>query len=200
MLVASLVAWPVPLVPIQLLWINLVTDGLPALALASDPVDPSAMNRLPRPSEEQLVDRGFLIRLGLTGCLSASVALAAFGYAWLDVHDLSLARTYAFTALVFEELLRSLTARSRHHPTWTRAGFPNPRLLTVVVASIVLQAGILLIPELHAWFGVHPISLPEIGALLALGALPSLILDVSKLLPHREPAAQPSRPTRATVT
>jgi len=186
MLVASLVAWPVPLVPIQLLWINLVTDGLPALALASDPVDPAAMSRPPRPSEEQLVDRPFLVRLLLTGSLSAAVALAAFGHAWLQHHDLALARTYAFTALVFEELLRSLTARSLHSPTWTRAGFPNPRLLVVVAASIVLQAGILLMPELHAWFGVSPISLPEIGELLALGAIPSLVLDMSKLFNRRK--------------
>jgi Ca2+-transporting ATPase len=185
MLVASLVAWPVPLVPIQLLWINLVTDGLPALALASDPVDPSAMSRPPRPSEEQLVDRAFLLRLLVTGALSAIVALAAFGYAWLMARDLSLARTYAFTALVFEELLRSLTARSRHHPSWTRAGFPNPRLLVVVVASIVLQTGILLMPSLHAWFGVHPISLLEICALLALGAIPSVMLDLWKVMGGR---------------
>ena len=200
MLVASLVAWPVPLVPIQLLWINLVTDGLPALALASDPVDPTAMNRPPRASDEQLVDRTFLVRLLLTGALSASVALAAFGYAWITERDLALARTYGFTTLVFEELLRSLTARSQHSPTWTRAGFPNPRLLGVVFASILLQTGILLIPALHPWFGVHTISLPEIGALLALGALPSLVLDLSKLIGRRKEMRGPTDlPQRVTA-
>lgn len=196
MLIASVIAWPVPLLPIQLLWINLVTDGLPALALASDPVDRTAMNRPPRPSEEQLVDRRFLIRLLLTGCMSAAVALAAFGYAWVVEQDLTRARTYAFTALVFEELLRSLTARSIHNPTWTRAGFPNPRLLIVVVASIVLQTGILLLPSLHDWFNVQLITLPEIGALLILGAVPSLILDVSKVLSRKKPMWERNQPPR----
>ena len=82
MFVAALVGWPLPLLPVQLLWINLVMDGLPALALATDPIDPGVLTRLPRPQEAQLLDWRFGKRIALVGCLTAGVALGAFAYAW----------------------------------------------------------------------------------------------------------------------
>src|ERR1043166_4943496 len=69
MLIAGLVGWPLPLLPIQLLWINLVTDGLPALALATDPIDPDVLTRPPRRSDTELIDRSFLRRSLLVGSL-----------------------------------------------------------------------------------------------------------------------------------
>ena len=80
MLVAALVGWPLPLLPLHLLWINLVTDGLPALALATDPIDPNVLTRPPRPPRAQLIDRDFLRITALTGFLTALAALAAFAY------------------------------------------------------------------------------------------------------------------------
>ena len=78
MLMAGLIGWPLPLLPIQLLWINLVTDGLPALALATDPIDSDVLRRPPRRQNAQLIDRAFLRRIIGTGVLTAGVAMLAF--------------------------------------------------------------------------------------------------------------------------
>ncbi len=78
MLVAGLIGWPLPLLPIQLLWINLVTDGLPALALATDPIEPDVLARPPRDPQSEIINRAFFARLALTGALTAAAALSCF--------------------------------------------------------------------------------------------------------------------------
>ena len=117
MFIAALLGWPLPLLPIQLLWINLVTDGLPALALATDPIDPDVLTRPPRRPEAQLIDWAFF---------------TAHRPGWLPhrwrcperlclrvVHDGSLARARnaAFSVLVIEELLRAFSSAVTHAPS-----------------------------------------------------------------------------------
>ena len=106
MTVCVVVGLPVPLLPIHLLWINLVTDGLPALCLATDPIDPDVMKRRPRRRSERITDRGFLGTMFLTGFLTAGVSFAVYLYG-LKTETEALARTHAFAVLVFAELLRS---------------------------------------------------------------------------------------------
>ena len=121
MLVATLVGWPMPLTPLHLLWINLVTDGLPALALATDPVEPNVLNRPPRRPDAQLIDRGFMRLTLLTGTLTAAVTLAAFAYEYFVDGNLNQARDAAFTVLVIAELMRSFGARSAEMTVWQPA-------------------------------------------------------------------------------
>src|SRR5262249_55248215 len=128
MLIASLVGWPLPLLPIQLLWINLITDGLPALALATDPIDPPVLTRPPRRQDAQLIDRTFLQRIVLTGVLTAGVALIAFSYEFYADNNVEDARNAAFSALVIAELLRSFGARSETQTIWQVGLFSNMRL------------------------------------------------------------------------
>jgi P-type Ca2+ transporter type 2C len=126
------------LLPIHLLWINLVTDGLPALCLATDPIDPDVMKRQPRHRLERITDRSFLRTMFFTGFLTAGVAFAVYFYV-LQSETTEKARGYAFAVLVFAELLRSFGARSETKPVWHISLFTNVNLLIVVAISIGFQ-------------------------------------------------------------
>jgi Ca2+-transporting ATPase len=182
MFLAALFGWPLPLLPIQLLWINLVTDGLPALALATDPIDPGVLARPPRPQGAQLIDRDFLQRIALIGCLTAGVALSAFAYEWYVDGSLAEARNAAFSVLVIAELLRAFGARSDAKTVWQVGLFSNLRLFVIVVASFALQLAIHHFSALHMLFGTAPISLRQCIAWIALGAVPLMVLELQKVL------------------
>jgi Ca2+-transporting ATPase len=185
MLVAVLVGWPLPLLPIHLLWINLVTDGLPALALATDPIDPDVLARPPRPPAAPVMARAFLVRLVLVGCLDAAVTLAAFTLRLEATGDVAEARSAAFAVLVLAELFRSFAARS---PTRTIAEvglLSNARLLLVVAASLALQAAIHQVPALRVVFDTVPIAAGDVLAGVGLGLVPLVVLETAKLVRRR---------------
>jgi Ca2+-transporting ATPase len=182
MLVAAVMGWPLPLLPLHLLWINLVTDGLPALALATDPIEPNVLTRPPRPPQGQLIDRDFLKLTALTGCLTALTALAAFAYEFYLDEGLDHARDAAFTALVIAELMRSFGARSNVLTVWQVGLFSNMRLFLIVAASFALQLAIHHIPALQTLFSIGPISLAECAAWMGLGFIPLAALELRKVL------------------
>ena len=138
MTVCVVAGLPVPLLPIHLLWINLVTDGLPALCLATDPIDPDVMKRRPRRRSERITDRSFLGTMFLTGFLTAGVSFAVYLYG-LKTETEELARTHAFAVLVFAELLRSFGCRSETKPVWRIPLLSNLNLLLIVGLSFGLQ-------------------------------------------------------------
>src|SRR4029453_12998259 len=139
MFIAALVGWPLPLLPIQLLWINLVTDGLPALALATDPIAPGVLTRPPRHQDVQLLDRSLLVRIAWTGMITAGVALAAFAYEFYGNDNLAQARNAAFSTLVIDELLRAFSARSTEQTIWQIGLLSNLRLFGIVTVSLLFQ-------------------------------------------------------------
>ncbi len=191
MLAAGLAGLPVPLLPVQLLWINLVTDGLPALALATDPIDPGVMRRPPRPASAQLADGAALRGLLLTGALTAAVSLAAYGFELSRGAELAVARNAAFSTLVFAELLRAFGARSATRLLHEIGIFSNLRLLAIVGASFGLQLAIHHQPNLARLFDVSPLSLAQCAAQIALGCVPLLALELRKLwLRSRESRSQ----------
>jgi Ca2+-transporting ATPase len=180
MFLAAVLGWPLPLLPLQLLWINLVTDGLPALALVTDPIDPDVLTRPPRPAEAELVDWKFLQRIVLIGCLSAGVTLSAFAAAWYTQGRLADARSAAFFVLVSEELLRAFSARSPVKTIWQVGLLSNIRLVLVVLASFALQLAIHDLPALQRLFGTTALSFGQGVAWLALGAVPLTVLELGK--------------------
>ncbi|MDP2324153.1 MAG: cation transporting ATPase C-terminal domain-containing protein, partial [Gammaproteobacteria bacterium] len=190
MLIAALVGWPLPLLPLHLLWINLVTDGLPALALATDPADPDVLNRPPRRPDAQLMDSDFLRLTALTGILTAGVTLAAFAYELYIDANLEQARNAAFTALVISELMRSFGARSNVMTVWQAGLLSNIRLFLVVMASFALQLAIHHVGPLQTLFGTAPVTLNQCLAWTALGCIPLLVLEGRKIL-RRTGAADP---------
>ena len=133
-----LLGLPAPLLPIHLLWINLVTDGLPALCLATEPIDPDVMKRRPRPPAERIVDRRFMLRLTLAGVLGAGVSFGVFLHG-LRTGSVEVARSLAFTSLVFIELLKAFSFRSETKAVWQIPLFSNLQLVLVAAGSFGLQ-------------------------------------------------------------
>ena len=190
MLVAAILGWPLPLLPIQLLWVNLVTDGFPAIALATDPIDPAVLARPPRRPEDALLDCRALGRLVAIGAMSAAVTLVIFG-GELARGDLAQARNAAFTVLVFEELFRSFSARSDTKTVWEVGLFSNLRLLTVVAATFGLQLAMHHVPGLAAIFGGRPVTLDRYVTWVAIALVPVSVIELTKLA-RRRPGARPA--------
>jgi Ca2+-transporting ATPase len=141
-LFAAGVNWPVPLVPIQLLWINLITDGLPALALAMEKPAVDVMQRLPRRSSEPFFTRERGWRITLHGLLMASAMIG--GFAWGYRHGgVAYAQAMAFYVTTFAQLLFSFACRSQHSTLAQLGVFSNPWLTGAVVISGALQVALL---------------------------------------------------------
>ncbi|MDP2315287.1 MAG: cation-translocating P-type ATPase [Pseudomonadota bacterium] len=180
MLGAAIVGLPLPLLPVQLLWINLVTDGLPALALVVDPVDADVLTRPPRKPEEPMLGRSEWATVVFTGLLQAGVALGVFAWV-LREEGLGEAQNMAFTTLVFGELFRAFAARSPTKLFWEVGAFSNLRLLGVVVLSVALQLALHHVPVAQEIFRLTPLSLADCLLSLALGLVPVTVLELAKL-------------------
>jgi Ca2+-transporting ATPase len=182
MLVASLLGWPAPLLPIQLLWINLVTDGLPALALSLERPEPGIMTRRPRPPKESLLTARVGWSIAFQGLLIGTVGLIAFGVSYSKSHDAESARAMTFCVVVYAELLRSLAARSQTLTLAQLGFFSNPALLLAVVVSGLLQVSVAIVPFAERVFDVPAHNRHEwlLIALLALG--PVTLIEFGKLV------------------
>jgi Ca2+-transporting ATPase len=189
MTVCVVIGLPTPLLPIHLLWINLVTDGLPALCLATDPIDSDVMKQRPRARRERITDSGFLPTMFLTGVLTAGVSFAVYFYG-LRSETPELARTHAFAVLVFAELLRSFGARSETRPIWRMNFLANFNLLAVVAVSFGLQVWSHHNALLAKFLKTSLMSAGDCLMLLAVSTLPLLVLEARKVFLPRHRAQQ----------
>ncbi|MEP6918565.1 MAG: HAD-IC family P-type ATPase, partial [Acidobacteriota bacterium] len=181
MLVAALGGLPLPLLPLHLLWINVVTDGLPALALVVDPPEEDVLQRAPRHPAERMLGRAEWRFIITTGLLQAAATLSVFVWA-LNARDLSGARSLAFSVLVFGELFRAFAARSTTRLFWEVGAFTNLRLLGVILFSVVMQIGIYYIPAAQAVFDVGPLSASDCALTLLVALVPVTVIEVAKLV------------------
>lgn len=181
MLTAALAGWPLPLLPLHLLWINVVTDGLPALALVVDPPEEDVLRRPPRHPDEPMLGRPQWQFIVTTGLLQAIATLAVFVWA-LNARDLVEARNLAFSVLVFGELFRAFAARSTTRVFWEVGAFTNIRLLGVVAFSVLLQLGIHHIPAAQAVFEIGPLSAADCALTLLVAMGPVTAIEVTKLV------------------
>ncbi len=182
MLLATLFGLPLPLLPVQLLWINLVTDGLPALALAVDPADANLMQRPPRPPQEQFLTRARLLRLFVQGTFIAVITLLTFLYCLYGMDlNLDLARTLTFTVMVLAQLFHALNNRSEDRSIFALGLWTNKPLLATVGLSALLQAGIVSWPPVQNIFKVAPFD-PEHWVLaIGTGMLPLVAMEIWKV-------------------
>ena len=178
-----IIGLPAPLLPIHLLWINLVTDGLPALCLATDPIDSEVMARHPRHRSERITNRRFLRTMLLTGALTAGVAFSVYVYV-LRTGSTEAARAAAFAVLVFAELLRSFGARSETKPVWRIPFFTNTSLVVVVALSLGVQVWSQHNATLQRFLQTAYLPFSDCLGLLLLGAIPLAVLEAAKRLPH----------------
>ena len=181
MLVATLIGWPTPLVPVHLLWINLVTDGLPALALAMEPPEPDLMRRRPRRSNESMLSwsMGGVV-LG-QGALLAIVGLVAFGISYNHNGDVTQARTMTFCVVVYGELFRALAARSSIWTFWQLGPATNPYVFAAVAISALLQVSIIALPFTRTIFEASSHTPLEWLLLVLLALAPVTVIELTKL-------------------
>lgn len=135
---AILLGFPSPLLPIQLLWVNLVTDGLPALALGMDPAELDVMSQPPRNTKEGILTRRRWRDMVIEGFIMGTAALLAFLIIDIDFND-DIARTVAFTTLSFSQLVHALNNRSEHISLFKLGLFTNKILIGTVIGSAILQ-------------------------------------------------------------
>jgi Ca2+-transporting ATPase len=180
MMLCIVIGLPVPLLPIHLLWINLVTDGLPALCLATDSIDPDVMRRRPRARAERITNRSFIMRVLLAGGVTAAVCFGVFLWARSN-GDLEFARSTTFNALVFCELFKSFAFRSEMKPLWRLSVLSNIQLPLVVAASFGLQLLLNHVDFLSRTLKTVTPSWNERWLLLGLGFLPLIVLEAVKL-------------------
>lgn len=184
MFVAVLLGWPVPLLAVQILWLNLVTDGLAALALGLEKPEPGVMRRKPRRPTEPLIGWGDARRIVAHGLLSAAAALLGFWVVWRsDDANLAEAQVVAFCVLGLAQLLYAFACRSRDLTAFALGLFTNPALLLTVGVSALLQMIVILVPALHPVFGVEAYpTLGEWGLIVGLSVLPAAVVEVVKSL------------------
>jgi Ca2+-transporting ATPase len=173
----------VPLIPLQILWMNLVTDGLPALALAVEPPEPDIMTRPPFNPKESIFDRGlgsYIIRIGIVfGILT--IGLMEFSYNNPDATWQAHWKTIVFTTLCLAQLVHALAVRSDNRLLIEMNFFSNPFLLGAVVVTALLQLVLLYVPPISQFFGTDPLTLPELGACLVICALILVWIEGEKL-------------------
>ena len=170
LLLAPFLGLPLPLLPIQILWINLVTDGLPGLALAVEPAEANVMRRPPRPVGEGVFARGLGVHVLWVGLFMAALALAA--QAWFVDAGAAQAQwqTITFTMLCFVQLGHVLAVRSERESLFTQGLLSNKPLVGAVVLAIALQLAIIYVPALNRLFKTQALSAAEL-ALTAAGAV-----------------------------
>jgi P-type Ca2+ transporter type 2C len=184
MLLASLAGLPLPLIPLQLLWVNLVTDGLPALALVMDPPPRDALTRPPRPPAQAMLGVPEWRRILSIGALESAVVLSAFVWSMRD-GTVEHARGVAFSTLVFCEVFRAFTARSRRLVYWQVGVFTNVHLLAVVAFSAILQLALPYVPTAARLLHLDAMHFTDSAVALALGLVPVSLLEMGKLLVGR---------------
>ncbi len=181
--IAVLAGWPTPLTAIQLLWLNLLTDGAPALALGMEKGDPDTMDRPPRPPREPIINQVMVIRIAIMTVALTAVVLAAFLLGLRRSVDL--AETMAFVTLAFAELPIAYTTRSERYPLLKLGVFSNIWMQRAVGLSIVLILAVIYVPFLNAPFNTVPLTLEHWQVILPLALIPAVVAEVTKLFLRR---------------
>jgi len=174
---ALLVSLPLPLLPLQLLWINLVTDGLPAIALGMEPYEPDIMKRKPRNPKENVLDKPSIEFILMVGVIIAAMTLYMF---YLELPDVARARTMAFSALVVLEMFVAISFRSPKYLFGYDIG-SNKVLWVSILASIALQFAIVYIPFFNSIFDTVPLSLADWGRLFVAAFAMLAAIELNKV-------------------
>ena len=154
--IAIISNWPAPLLPIQILWINLVTDSLPALALSVDPADPDVMRRKPIDAKKGIMNKSFLSRILLQGAMIGGLSLTAFLIGMQT--SVAVGQTMTFAVLALAQITHVLNVRSEYHSAF-RNMFKNKMLLGALTIVLFLMLIVLEVPQLHEIF--HLVSLSQ---------------------------------------
>ncbi|MGJ9458801.1 calcium-translocating P-type ATPase, SERCA-type [Oceanobacillus sp. CF4.6] len=180
MLFAMLLALPLPLIPVQILWVNLVTDGLPAMALGLDQAEGDVMKRSPRNPREGIFSRGLGYKIISRGILIGLVTLIGFVVTYQNNPDnLIFAQTTAFTTLVLAQLIHVFDCRSEHS-IFSRNPFENIYLVFAVLSSLLLLLVVVYWPPLQPIFHTVSLAFRDWMLIVALAAIPTVLFGFTK--------------------
>jgi Ca2+-transporting ATPase len=185
MFLAPFLGMPLPLLPIQILWINLMSDGLPALALTVEPAEQDTMERPPHSSSEQLFSRGMGWDIIWIGFLTGLVSLGT-GYGYWRMNTDSNWQTMLFTILTFSETTIALAVRSERNSLFQIGWFSNIPLLGAIALTLGLHLLVLYLPLLQNLFQTTALSLPELGLSLGMSTLVFWAIEGKKWLLRRK--------------
>ncbi len=183
MLLAPLIGMPLPLLPLQILWVNLVTDGLPALALGVEPAEQDVMRRSPYPPSESILSRGMGWQILGNGLLVGLVSLGAGYWYWRSAQPEW--QTMTFTVLTFAQLALALAFRSERYSLFRIGLFSNMLLLAAVALTFILQLAVVYLPFLQDLFDSVPLSPLELALCLLLGLAVFISVEMEKWLMRR---------------
>ena len=178
-LYASLMELPVPFSAAHLLFINLLTDSLPAIALGLEPHTDEVMREKPRPRNEDILTKPFLLSVGMEGPVIAAATITAF-YLGLSYGGAAAGQTMAFSTLCLSRLFHGFSCKSQHPVLLTRKFWNNRALLGAFAAGSLLLGLVLLVPALESLFSVAPLSIGMIGAVVGLAFCSMLTIQLLK--------------------
>lgn len=175
---------PLPLAAIQILLINLVTDGLPAVALSADPYEPNPMKRRPREKSERIYNgtAAFIVHYPIIMTLAA---IAVFYYTYTATNDLVRAQTATFLTVACSELYQAFAARSLRYPALRVGLFRNRWLVLAVLSSFIIAVSVIYVPFLNPIFGTTPLAAFEFIIILAIASLGFMYLESYKYIKSR---------------
>jgi len=181
MFVATVAGWPLPLLPLQILWLNLVTDVFPALALTKEPAEPGIMQRLPLDTRRPYPPTAFVRSILLQGALLAGATLAAFAWALGASADVSRATTVAFLTLGFAQLIHVFNSRFETGSALGRRMFSNSAIQGAIAVTLVLQLSTIYVPGLQAVLKTVMLT-PREWLVVAMASLaPAIIIEGFRL-------------------
>jgi Ca2+-transporting ATPase len=187
---ALLLGMPLPLLAVQVLWINLVADSLPAIALTVEPGEPDVMRLPPRPRSEPVLSREMLFYVFGIGLFTDLVLLPVFAWYLAAAASTEVARTVMFAAVGIDSLIYVFAVKSFRRPIWRIAPFSNVPLVLAVLAGFALMGLALTHPFFQAMFEVRPLALSDLGVLLMMALLKLGAIEIAKaaFLRRRPPA------------
>ncbi len=183
MFIASLIGLPSPLLPIHILWINLVTDGLPALALGIDPIEPNIMKRRPRPKHEAVITKERAFLMLAQGAFIAACCLFAFTFVlFIEKGGLARARTVAFIVLSCSQLFHSFNCRSMTESLFKIGVGTNMKLVYAALFSFLLQVAAVYLPFSRKIFKTEPLGLFDWFLVVIISSFPFWAMEAVKML------------------
>lgn len=180
-LFASIVGLPMPFAPVHLLFINLLTDSLPAIAIGMEPARKDLLDRKPRDPKEPILNRSLLGKIFGQGLLIGIATMAAFYIGYGSTQNAALAMTMAFATLTLARLFHGFNCRGEKSIFRLGLG-SNKYSLMAFAAGIVLLAAVLLLPFLETLFQVAPLTLANVGMIVLLAVLPTVCIQIFKVI------------------
>ncbi len=181
MFIATLIGWPLPLLPIQILWINLVTDSLPALALGVEKAEPNIMERPPRSVDERILPNSLLRLMFFQGSLVGFSTLAAFALEFWFTQDVARAQAEAFATSILAQNVQAFNVRSNRLSIFQLGVFSNRFLVLAFLLVLVSLLGLMYIPPLADIFKTMPLGLQDWLMVIPLALLPLVVVEIYKV-------------------